>query len=130
MKPTPLDSSIIGQKRPDFDRPFNGFTILEVMIVVMVIGLLATIAYPFYGRARTTTQINLCQGHQRVLLGAMEQYLFEAPNGAAVTFDDILPHVKGEVMPKCPAQGTYTLHSESEGIQGTVACSIAIHNAD
>ncbi|MCC5846878.1 MAG: prepilin-type N-terminal cleavage/methylation domain-containing protein [Verrucomicrobia bacterium] len=110
--------------------PAQGFTIVELMIVVMIIGLLATVAYPFYGRARTTTQINQCQGHQRVLLGALELYMFEAEAGEAVTLNDILPFVKGETMPKCPAQGTYSLNSENEGIQGGIACSIASHNAE
>jgi prepilin-type N-terminal cleavage/methylation domain-containing protein len=92
----------------------KGFTLVEIMIVVAIIGLLAAIAIPSFMRARTTAQANGCINNLRQIDGAKDQYALEAglSNFAVVTFADIGPTntARGGYMknwPNCPASTNY-----------------------
>src|SRR5512138_3820624 len=55
----------------------KGFTLVEIMIVVAIIGLLATIAIPNFVKARTTSQMNACINNLRQIDGAKQQWALE-----------------------------------------------------
>ncbi len=84
----------------------KGFTLVEIMIVVAIIGLLAAIAIPNFIRARTTAQKNACINNLRQIDGAIQQWALENKQGAtaAVKFTDISSYLKNSVI--CPSGGT------------------------
>ena len=83
----------------------GGFTLVEIMIVVAIIGLLASIAIPNFVKARTTAQMNACISNLRQIDGAIQQWALDTKQGdtATVTAADVLPYLKNAVV--CPSGG-------------------------
>jgi prepilin-type N-terminal cleavage/methylation domain-containing protein len=95
------------------NRHHHGFTLVEIMIVVAIIGLLAAIAIPNFVRARNTSQKNSCINNLRQIDGAKNQWALENKKVDTDTpvNSDITPYLKGATVPTCPANGNYTLGS-------------------
>jgi len=91
----------------------KGFTLVEIMIVVAIIGLLASIAIPNFVRARTTSQTNACISNLRHIFGATQEWALEdrQPPDAPVTYNDIKPYLRNSVV--CPAGGVDATFSSS-----------------
>jgi len=104
----------------------QGFTLVEIMIVVAIIGLLAAIAIPSFMKARTTSQMNACINNLRQIEAAKEQWALEARKntGALAVTADVMVYLKNpSASTNCPAGGTVAY-----GVVGTNAtCTSTNH---
>jgi prepilin-type N-terminal cleavage/methylation domain-containing protein len=88
----------------------SGFTLVEIMIVVAIIGLLAAIAIPNFIRARTKSQQNACINNLRQIDGAIQQWALETKqaanaivNGSGVEIQPYMGRGTLGALPACPA---------------------------
>jgi len=106
-----------------------GFTLVEIMIVVAIIGLLAAIAIPSFVHARAKSQATACINNLRQIEAAVQQVAIEKGKhvGDIVNYpDDITPYIKlnsSGSIPPCPAGGTYTL--QTVGTIPQAVCSLS-----
>lgn len=99
----------------------DGFTLIELVLVVAILGILLSLAVPKFTMQIEETKKVACQTNQRLIENAAS--LYEIQNEKAAKTIDELVEAGYLTKPKCPKNGEYTIHEES----GEVKCSLEEH---
>ena len=86
----------------------GGFTLVELMIVVAILGLLAAMALPSFSSARVKSMRNTCISHLTQVSGAKDQYALSHNGTAPTAVGDLIPDIIRH-LPVCPAGGSYSV---------------------
>ncbi len=91
----------------------KGFTLVELMVVVVIIGILVAIAVPVYNNVSDRARTQAIEANVRILQGAVMMYHVSNNDVYPGAIDDLIPFVEGTAINGenglGPSGVTYTL---------------------
>ena len=114
-----------------------GFTLVEIMIVVLIIGILLAIAIPNFIQARESSRARACVANLKQLDSAKQQWLMDN-KAQTITSETIAPGTSAtsdsvgliptyiRSVPTCPAGGTYTTGNQVTN----PSCSLGVNTVN
>lgn len=106
----------------------RAFTLVELAIVIMVIGILLGIAVPQFIRSRAQSQMKTCLSSLRKIEEGKELWAIaeHQPANATCQMTDVVPNYVKRV-PECPTGGTYTVGTLDEKPECTIGTGPFAH---
>jgi type IV pilus assembly protein PilA len=103
-------------------RKDEGFTLVELMVVVLIIGILIAIAIPVFNSARNRAERNSCYSNQRMIEGAVQTY-YASVETTPANIAALVPNYIKET-PECPTLDVaYTIDANGDVFcSGTAGC--------
>ena len=112
----------------------KGFTLVELMIVIVIMGILVAVAIPVYGAVTKNAEKKTCISNMRDIKSTAATYQMQGNNGDPVKFatktdlsteTNFTKLFEGGNLPKCPTGSAYKVEAEdtNDGCKITVTCT-------
>ena len=111
----------------------KGFTLMELMVVIVIIGVLAAIGVPAYSGYVERANKAVCQSNRRSLETAVQLYLMDHPEVTDKTSITLKSADVGEYITnldelKCPKGGGYEVNESGKVVCDYKKNGVAYHN--
>lgn len=96
----------------------KGFTLVELMVVIIILGILVAIAVPIYNDVTYNAKVRACEANIRTLNGAISMY-YSKEGKYPDDISELDPYVKDASTLKCPVNGSdyYQLNNARDAIE-------------
>ena len=102
----------------------QGFTLIELMVVVLIIGILVAVAVPVFVSASKNAKTQTCKSNLRTLDGAIQTYSADNQSDPTTLTQLVPKYVKR--IPNCPVDATHAYSfvaaTSSAPAQSAVTC--------